>query len=55
MSDFGDDIKFAAISCITNLIDLFPNVVGHLLNVGLIKGLTLSIQNSINTGQIDIT
>ena len=50
LSDLGDDIKYNAVQCLTNLIDLFPNVVNHLVNAGLIKGLTNSIRSSFNTG-----
>ena len=55
MSDLGDDIKFNAIQCLTNLIDLYPNIVNHLVNVGLIKGLTNSVRSSFNTGFQDLT
>ena len=55
LSDLGDDIKYNAVQCLTNLIDLFPNVVNHLVNAGLIKGLTNSIRSSFNTGFQDLT
>ena len=48
-------IKFSAISSITNIVDLSPNIVGHLLNVGLIKGLTKAIQQSFAIGETDLT
>ena len=50
MSDLADDIKYNAIQCLTNLIDLFPNIVNHLLSAGLIDGLSNSVKSSFNTG-----
>ena len=50
LTDLSDDIKYNAIQCLTNLIDLFPNVVNYLLNAGIVDGLSRAVKSSFTTG-----
>ena len=55
LTDLSDDIKYNAIQCLTNLIDLFPNVVNYLINAGIVDGLSRAVRGSFTTGFQDLT
>ena len=51
--DLSNEVKYFCIGSLTKLMDIFPNLVNGLVNAGLCKGLTKSMEGSF--GQIEIS